>query len=169
MKIQFNRKICRVLAALVAALFAIICPVRADGQSAIAYLANQHGPEKAQFVGKGSSKEDVRLAAIEPVSIVAYPSDQVGPGFGPFVRTGSSRAEVLLILGPPDVKLAANLWVYWDRKTSDAYTNSLGFDTMLILFSRDCVAEQKLVARRHVEKLIEVKRAHSRLTASPSS
>ena len=111
MKTPLNLKLCRTLVALVVLLFAIPCSARAGEQAVIAYPADQNGPGRGPFVGKGSSKEDVRL-----------------------------------ILGDPDDQLSPELWIYRNRQTSDSRINSLGYDTMVIVFARNLVVEQRLVS-----------------------
>jgi hypothetical protein len=72
MKKLLNLKLCHTLVVLVAPLSVMVCVARAAERPVFAYPADQRGPGQGPFVGKGTSKEDVRL-------ILGAPDVQLAP------------------------------------------------------------------------------------------
>lgn len=95
----------------------------------------------------------VCLARADEHPVIAYPADQSGPGHGPFVGKGTSKEDVRLILGAPDDRLSPDIWIYLRRQTTDPRINRLGYDTMIIVFARNLVVEQRLVSSASVAGL----------------
>lgn len=76
------------------------------------------------------------------------------PGARYCIRRGASRFDVYVELGRPDERLGPDLWVYWDCQATSEKVNRLGFDTLVVRFEADRVAELKLTDGRVVRALL---------------
>ena len=69
-----------------------------------------------------------------------------------FIKRGDAKDFVIDTLGVPHARLSADIWVYWDYKSTDGSVNRRGYDTLLITFTDDCVSSLKLVNGEPVRK-----------------
>jgi hypothetical protein len=78
---------------------------------------------------------------------VAYRIGNHGP-WDPdtFIKTGDTPGAVRATIGAPDDRLSADVWVYWNYKSTDPRTKERGYDTLLTIFRNERVVELRVVS-----------------------
>lgn len=89
--------------------------------------------------------------------------------FGHFVARGRTPAEVERQLRPPDYRLSADLWVYWNCESNHPDDVARGYDTMIIGFADGRVNSVRLAPRAWVKALIAQLEAKRGISAGSSS
>jgi hypothetical protein len=84
--------------------------------------------------------------------LVAHRADRQLSARSLLLPVGTPRAELLKHVGPPDLRLSPDAWVYLHRSTNRPEL-SAGFDTLVIVFEGDRVATMRIVAETSVRQL----------------